>query len=538
MCGIFYVNGGTLTLKELKTAMNKIKHRGPDNTKSVPSLKRYDSETYKNLQLFPFFGFHRLAIHGLNENGDQPLSKHNSVLICNGEIYNYKSLATMFTSEDYSDKSDCEIILDLYTQLPNTFCNLLDGVYSFVLHNFNTDTVFAARDPIGVRPLFYGYIQESICFASEAKALVDICEFVKEFPPGHYYNNKKFVCYAEPKVSYERAINHCSYETLKHLLISAVEKRLDSERPVGFFLSGGLDSSLVCSISSRLLQKQIHTFSIGISEHSPDIINARKVASHIGSKHTEIYFSTEEALNCLENVIYQLESYDCTTIRASVPMYIMSKYVSENTDFKVILSGEGADELFGGYLYFHNAPSVQEFHNETQHLLANVHKYDVLRADRCTAGHGLELRVPFFDKTLRNYVNNMNPNFKLPKDNMEKKVLRDAFANDDYLPYTVLYRQKNGMSDAVGYNWVDFIRNYANSVFSDEEFRIQTEKYDSNPPVSKEELYYRQIYDKYYKKIDFLPHIWRPKYTTILDPSAAMLEVFNDTTQQHEQSVS
>jgi asparagine synthase (glutamine-hydrolysing) len=212
----------------------------------------------------------------------------------------------------------------------------------------------------------------------------------------------------------------------------------------------------------------------------------------------------------------------------------MSKYVSENTDFKVILSGEGADELFGGYLYFHNAPSDEEFHNETQHLLSYVHKYDVLRADRCTAGHGLELRVPFFDKSFRNYINHIHPMFKRPRNGMEKYILRKAFDIENYLPESILYRQKNGMSDAVGYTWVDFIRNYANKQIDDASYEAEIsvrKLYTKNPPVSKEELMYRKIYEKFYGNIDLLPHVWRPKYTDVLDPSAKMLKEFCDVTQ-------
>ena len=534
MCGIVFIQGVT-DPGVLRKAHKLIMHRGPDNTKTIPSLKCYNTEEYLNMTFDPFFAFHRLAIHGLSSEGDQPLVKHDCTLVCNGEIYNYKALASTFVqSEDYTNKSDCEIILDLYSQIENKsmLCNLLDGVFAFVL--LGKDGLFCARDPIGVRPLFYGYANNKICFASEFKVLKDICTDISEFPPGHYYANGNFVRYATLDVDYHLANEQCSFETLRHLLISAVEKRLDSERPVGFFLSGGLDSSLVCAIASRTMNTPIHTFSIGIDD-SPDLKNAKLVADHIKSIHTEIRFTSDEALAVLEDVIYQLESYDCTTIRASVPMYIMSKYVAKNTDFKVILSGEGADELFGGYLYFHNAPSDEEFHNETQRLLSHVHKYDVLRADRCTAGHGLELRVPFFDKALRNYVNYIVPQFKRPVKNMEKYILRKSFEADNYLPAEVLYRQKNGMSDAVGYTWVDFIRNYAESHVSDTDMQ---KIYENNSPVSKEEYMYRQIYEKFYGSIDLLPHIWRPKYTNILDPSAKMLsELFNDTTQQYEQIV-
>jgi len=511
------LNEFSMNIFNFTNALEKSKHRGPDNTK----WKIIDDN---------FFGFHRLAIHGLTEIGDQPLSKSNTTVICNGEIYNYKELADSFQFGSYMNKSDCEIIIDLIQRNVNVYniANLLDGVFAFVLvHN---NEIFAARDPIGVRPLFYGYNGDKICFASEIKSLLEICDeySIKEFPPGHYFSSSTKVIqkYTESKVDFTSAVYGASHPTLQNLLISAVEKRLDSERPIGFFLSGGLDSSLIASIGTRLLNKKIHTFSIGIKDpenniDSPDLIAARTVAKYLDSNHTEIYFTIPEALEALETVIYQLESYDCTTIRASVPMYILSKYVKENTDIRVILSGEGADELFGGYLYFHNAPNNRMFHEETQHLLENVHKYDVLRADRCTAGNGLELRVPFFDKAFRNYINHIDPEFKKTK--LEKQILRDSFK--DFLPESILYRQKNGMSDAVGYNWIDSMRKYTNKI-PDQVYTDARKKYPKNEPQSKEELFYRNIYSKFYTNIDNLPHIWRPKYTDILDPSAKLLNQF------------
>lgn len=513
MCGIFFVNNAS---QSYHNEGNLISHRGPDNTRDLLIINE------------GYFQFHRLAIHGLTVEGDQPLQKHDCILMCNGEIYNYKLLSQYTSHDNYNKKSDCEIILDLYQHIGCmlTLCNMLDGVFAFVLKDLKNNDVFAARDPIGVRPLFYGYMENgSVCFSSEMKSLVQICTSIKEFPPGSFYYNGKFTKYINLTVKSTDAINHCSYETLRNLFIAAVEKRLDSERPVGFFLSGGLDSSLVCAVSSKLMGKQIHTFSIGIKdpitgEDSPDMINARKVAEYINSKHTEIYFTTEQALSEVENVIYQLESYDCTTIRASVPMYLLSKYVAQNTDFKVILSGEGADELFGGYLYFHKAPSLNEFQDETQRLLEYVHKYDVLRADKCTAGNGLELRVPFFDKELRNYVSHVHPIMK--QTTLEKEILRDSFKG--YLPESVRIRQKNGMSDAVGYSWVDFMRKHADSQITDTEFTNCN--ITPNKPLSKEELYYRKIYEKYYPGISHLPHIWRPKYTDVVDPSARLLDNF------------
>ena len=362
--------------------------------------------------------------------------------------------------------------------------------------------------------------------ASELKSINKYCVDVKPFPPGHYYvkmenQEGKFYKYIKSKVPYNMVYNSYSKCVIKGLLESAVNKRLSSERPIGFFLSGGLDSSLIAGIGNKLLGKKVTTFSIGTDGNSPDLMYARKVASYLNTDHHEIIFKVEEGIKALKEVIYHLESYDCTTIRASVPMYLMSKYVKENTDIKVILSGEGADELFGGYLYLHNAPDEESFYEETQLLLKNISNYDVLRADRCTSGNGLELRVPFLDKDLVDYVNNVDPKYKKTK--IEKLILREAF-DDGMIPKEVLYRQKNGMSDAVGYSWVDFMRKYCNDNISE----WNPEKYTMNKPVGKEEYVYREIYTQFFGKTEFLTHIWRPKYTSILDPSATLLKVFNN----------
>lgn len=507
MCGILFLQNQK---EEMKNELKSIGHRGPDNSK-VKITKKGN-----------MFGFNRLSIHNMNENGNQPFEKNDITLICNGEIYNYLDLAKYCSDEDYSNKSDCEIILDIYKEKGIEVCNYLDGDFAFVLEDDKGD-IFAARDPIGVRPLFFGYKNESneIVFASEIKAIKDLCKSVEVFPPGHYYYKSKFEQYINLNVPFEKAINGYSRDTLKYMLMSSVEKRLTSERPIGFFLSGGLDSSLIASLGKIALNKQITTFSIGIND-SPDLKYARKVAKFLDSNHHEVKFTTTEALNALEEVIYHLESYDCTTIRASVPMYLLSKYVKENTNIKVLLSGEGADELFGGYLYFHKAPTLKEFHEETQRLLENVHNYDVLRADRCTSAHGLELRVPFFDKCFIKYVSEIDPLFKKTK--MEKQILRDSFMKY-YLPEEVLNRQKNGMSDAVGYEWVDFIRDFAEKQYT-EKYSWNPAKYVVNTPTSKEEYYYREIYNKLFPKNNFIKHIWRPKYTNILDPSAKLLPEF------------
>ena len=506
MCGIWFSKAYN------KKFSYKIQHRGPDST-VMTTVK-------DNL-----FVFHRLSINDMSTNGNQPMKVNDSVLMCNGEIYNHKFLRSYLPNSKFISDCDCEPIVHMIDSGVHMFkiCNSLDGVFSFVA--MKGDIVYAARDPIGVRPLFYGIDSSdgSLTFCSEVKGLQDFCEYVAEFPKGHYYTSidNKFHKYHDVKEVSKQFLPY-SAQTLKAILESAVQKRLMSERPVGFFLSGGLDSSLIAALGSKFLGK-IHTFSIGIGE-SPDLVAAKKVSDHIGSVHTEIKFTTNQALSILNEVITSLESYDCTTIRASVPMYILSEYVSKNTDFKVILSGEGADELFGGYLYFHNAPTTADFQAETLRLLDNVHSHDVLRADRCTASHGLELRVPFFDRALLSYVKSIDPMYKKPHE-IEKYILRYAFDGEDLLPKEILWRQKNGMSDAVGYSWVDFIKEYSSKHISDTEFENQKDLFQRNTPLTKEEYFYRKIYDAKFPQVDFLPHVWRPLWTNQTDPSATLLSV-------------
>ena len=507
MCGIWFAK------VHHKKNSALIQHRGPDTT----------TTTIHNEYAFVF---HRLAINDLTPDGNQPLCVNDTILMCNGEIYNHGFLKSELTNNvHFIGQSDCEPVVHMLdTNIDKKFiCNSLDGVFAIVA--MKGDVIFAARDPIGVRPLYYGIDSDdgSLAFASEVKGLQSFCEIIQEFPKGHYYTSEthKFHCYNKIASPVNDYISY-NPQTLKVLLESSVKKRLMSERPIGFFLSGGLDSSLISAIGAKYLG-QIETFSIGIGD-SPDLKAAKIVSDHIGSKHTEISFTAEEGLDILRKVIYSLETYDCTTIRASVPMYILSQYVSKNTNCKVILSGEGADELFGGYLFFHNAPSDQEFQNETLKLIDNVHAFDVLRADRCTASHGIELRVPFFDKALIQYVKSIHPKHKLVN-TIEKNILRLAFDDDEQLlPESILWRQKNGMSDAVGYSWVDFMKNHAEKTISDDIFISQSITFQKNKPLSKEELLYRNIYCSLFPTIDNLPYVWRPSWSSEIDPSATLLK--------------
>ena len=512
MCGISLIN-------ETKQEQIKlIQHRGPDETK-IHKCKISENATY-------VMGFHRLSINDLSENGSQPFVENDNAFVCNGEIYNHEILKQKYNMNDVKGGSDCEILYKMlvnrqeYRLTVNEICNELDGVFSFI--HVEKDHLIVARDPIGIRPLYSGMNKDTgeLEFASEIK-VISHCVNVKHFPPGHYWTRSEgFVNYTPlsyplfPKNDYKST-------DINILLTDAVKKRMMSDRPVGFFLSGGLDSSIIASIGSKLMYpKKIKTFSIGVKGYeSPDLKAAQKVAEYLNTEHHVYEFELEEAYEMIKKTIYHLESYDCTTVRASVPMYLLSKYVSENSDCKVILSGEGADELFGGYLYLHDAPTDDDFQKETIRLVKNVHQFDALRADRCTAANGLELRVPFFDKKFVEYVTNIKPIFKLNKTNwMEKTILRRAF--EGFLPDEILWRQKNGMSDAVGYSWVDYVRNTVCHT-------VGIENVDKNKPKTNEEMYYRKIYLDMFDNHDAMDAgIWRPLWTNEIDPSARKLTVF------------
>lgn len=481
MCGIFAVHG---TPKPMKVGI--IKHRGPDefNAKRVGKT---------------FFEFHRLAINGGPGPG-QPIEFADLSMVANAEIYNYIELG------GFPGESDCEVIPRLVAEhgLFRT-CEMISGDFAFVISD--GDNVWAARDRVGVRPLFWTRTGDAVAFASEAKALVQFGSKIEIFPPGHLYDSKlnSLVCWAPNYWDAPRLDTDADFVKghIQDLMFKAVDKRVhNTERPVGFFLSGGLDSSIVAALGKTCLGRTIKTFAVGLKD-SPDLLAARQMADHLKSDHTEVTFTVEEGLKVLKDVIWHLETFDTTTVRASVPMYILSKYIKENTDIRVVLSGEGSDELFGGYLYFHNAPTVEAFSHETMRLVRDVHLFDVLRADRTTAAHGLELRVPFFDRDLIDYVmDGFDPQLKMPKNGFEKHLLREAFSH--LLPHGITWRQKNGMSDAVGYSWVDALK-------------------------ATGEDYRKIFHDLFGKNMDHLsPYKWLPKWSDATDPSARTLPQFND----------
>lgn len=494
MCGIITLFGEHRIIPP-----ELLNHRGPDNYRSC-ILNKCRME------------FYRLCINDLTDAGMQPFVKNNTMFVCNGEIYNHR----LFKTGQEMSASDCEVVMNLIDKhgIEETL-EKINGDFAFVYRS--NDRFLAARDPVGVRPLFYTrYAKDSIAFASEVKALLFLKTKVHIFPPGHFYDSyiDDFVCYYRGYWG----VTMQEENVIKERLVNAVEERLNNtERDIGFLLSGGLDSSLIASIAQRKMGK-IKTFSIGL-EGSPDLEAARKVSKYLDTDHTEVTFTVEEGITVIPSVIRSLESYDTTTIRASVPMWLLCKYIKENTPCRYIFSGEGSDEVLGGYLYFHGAPSTEQFAYENMRRLKLIHQFDGLRADRCAGAHGLDLIVPFLDKNFIDCCMKVDQNLK--RDEIEKKILREAFVG--YLPDEVLWRQKDGMSDAVGTNWVEELKKFTETEVSDEMF--ESAKREHNTCLTKEEAYYRmQFWSMYGEEHDHLiSEIWRPKWTTITDPSARLL---------------
>lgn len=502
MCGIIALFG-----EEVDVSSYLLTHRGPDS---------YRTATIGRCRM----DFYRLSINDLTETGMQPfMDGRKSMLVCNGEIYNWKK----FKTGAEKGSSDCEILMPLIKDVGVMRALLqLSGDFAFAYSDGKH--IIAGRDPIGVRPLFYTrYDEGSIAFASEAKALLCLNSKINVFPPGHIYDSRigDFICYYNCYWHINKSLNTDYKDVLKKSLERAVHERLmTTERDIGFLLSGGLDSSLIASIASRKLGR-IKTFSIGL-EGSPDLEAARKVAEYLNTEHTEVTFTTDEGIAHMNDVIRSIESYDTTTVRASIPMWLLCKYIKKNTNCRYIFSGEGSDELLGGYLYFHNAPGVEEFAAENMRRLKLIHQFDGLRADRCAGAHGLDLIVPFLDKEFINVCMTLNQNYK--RLGIEKQMLREAF--DGYLPDEILWRQKDGMSDAVGTGWVGKIRNYAEEEIDDCDFKLTCQRSRGhNTPLTKEEAMYRQIFWNYFGNDSdhLISEIWRPKWTTITDPSARLL---------------
>lgn len=524
MCSIMaYCSDGT-AFELFKTAFDKTVSRGPDDSNIV--------YTGKGL-----LGFHRLAIMGMHPEGMQPFELDGSYVVCNGEIYGFERIKQILQKKGYSFQSgsDCEILLPLYMEYGTAMFRMLDAEFALILFDGRENKFIAARDPIGIRPLYYGYdAAGSIVFASEAKNLVGICDKITPFPPGHYYEDGKFICYRD--ISAVQKVCHDDLETVcRHIrekLITGIRKRLIADAKVGFLLSGGLDSSLVCAVAQKYSDKPIRTFAIGMSEDAIDLKYAKEVADYIGSEHTEIYMTPEDVIYSLETVIALLGTYDITTIRASIGMYLVCKAIHEQTDIRVLLTGEISDELFG-YKYTDFAPSAEEFQKEAVKRIQELHMYDVLRADRCISVNSLEARVPFGDLDFVEYVMSIDPEMKLNKYGKGKYLLRHAFEGD-YLPQSILYREKAAFSDAVGHSMVDYLKEYAESRYTDAEFEEKCLAYEHARPFTKESLLYREIFEKHYPgQSEMIVDFWMPNKTwegcNVNDPSARVLANYGDS---------
>lgn len=524
MCGILAILGSTEDAPELRGRALKlsrsIRHRGPDwNGIFLHQANGHCQES-------SVLAHERLAIVDL-ENGAQPLHNETQTLVLcvNGEIYNHLEVRRDF-QENYKflTNSDCECIIPLYEKFGTNFVNLLDGKFAFVIYNTETRSYLAARDPIGVCSLYAGWHHNgAICFASEMKALED-CTLVREFPPGHYFSREEgdFRRWYNPVWLDESYLptNKVDYDLLRKTLEASVIKRMMADVPYGVLLSGGLDSSIIAAIASRFRDQQIVgkpaygytstnllTFSIGL-EGSPDLAWAKKVANHIKSDHHSFTFTVEEGIDALVDVIHHIETYDVTTVRASIPMFLMARRIKA-MGIKVVLSGEGSDEIFGGYLYFHKAPSSVEFHNELIRKVKALSNYDCLRANKSTAAWGVEARVPFLDKNFLDVVLNIDATYKMiskgdARDNgestIEKHILRKAFDVEDYLPSDILWRQKEQFSDGVGYNWIDGLKDYANKQITDKQLTMAPIIYTYNTPTTKEAYLYRRVFDSMFGK--------------------------------------
>lgn len=517
MCSIMGYCGKGAALELFKKGFDETISRGPDMSKII--------DTGDGL-----LGFHRLAIMGLSENGMQPFSLNGSHVVCNGEIYGFEKIKKELSKKyEFVSGSDCEILLPMYFEYGTDMFRMLDAEFALIIYDGEKGKYIAARDPIGIRPLYYGYDKSgTIVFASEPKNLVVICDKIMPFPPGHFYKDGKFICYRD--MTEVKSVCKDDLETVcKNIhdkLVKGIEKRLVADAKVGYLLSGGLDSSLVCAIAARKSDKPIKTFAIGMNEDAIDLKYAKQVADYIGSDHTEVIITKDDVLSSLEHVIKLLGTYDITTIRASMGMYLLCKYIHENTDIRVLLTGEISDELFG-YKYTDFAPSAEAFQKESQKRIRELHMYDVLRADRCISVNSLEARVPFGDLDFVEYVMSVDPEKKINVYNKGKYLLRHAFEGD-YLPHDILYREKAAFSDAVGHSMVWYLKDKAKKFYTDKEFEEKRKKYTHAVPFTKESLLYREIFEKYYPgQSDMIVDFWMPNKDwegcDVDDPSARVL---------------
>lgn len=544
MCSIIGCTGkAERTL--VREALSKTESRGPDAERIIETRSGW-------------LGFNRLSIMGLSEAGMQPFiyGDHETLesgdwqregvcpkearflLVCNGEIYGFRKMRKDLEAKGHRfiSGSDCEILPALYAEYGTSMFGMLDAEFACVLYDVQEDSYIAARDPIGIRPLYYGKLPDgSYVFASEPKNLTSLTRHVRPFPPGHYFKGGEFVRYRDISAVKEIAKGGIDEITknIHDLLIKGVEKRLDSDAPVGFLLSGGLDSSLVCGIAAKLTDKPIETWAIGMDIDAIDLKYAREVADFIHSNHHEVIISEKDVVGAVDPVIRALGTYDITTVRASIGMYLVCKAIHESSDIRVILTGEISDEIFG-YKYTDFAPNAEEFQKEAEKRIREIHMYDVLRADRCISVNSLEARVPFGDLNFVEYCMSIDPELKMNRYGKGKYLLRKAFEKDALIPDSILWREKAAFSDAVGHSLKNDLEELADKTYSDAAYEEGVRKYSHARPFTKESLMYRDIFEKYYPgQSEMVKDFWMPNKNwegcDVSDPSARFLSNYGDS---------
>jgi asparagine synthase (glutamine-hydrolysing) len=560
MCGIVCAFELKQKAEDLRPRLlkmsKKVRHRGPDWSGIHCEEKA-------------ILAHERLAIVDPT-SGKQPLYSEDgkTILAINGEIYNHRTIRKAYEGKyNFKTQSDCEVILALYKEKGTEFLDDLNGIFGFALYDSVKDEYLIARDHMGIIPLYMGRDQNGTFYvASELKALEGVCTTIELFPPGHYLSSKdgKLVKWYNREWTDYDAVkdNETSIDDLRDALDAAVKRQLMSDVPYGVLLSGGLDSSVTSALAKKYAQKrietddesaawwpQLHSFAVGLKD-SPDLAAAKKVADYIGTVHHEVLFTIQEGLDAIRDVIYQLETYDITTVRASTPMYLMARAIKA-MGIKMVLSGEGADELFGGYLYFHKAPNAEEFHKETVRKLSKLHMYDCLRANKSLAAWGIEGRVPFLDKEFIDVAMRLNPKDKMiTAEHMEKWVIRKAF--EDYIPKEVCWRQKEQFSDGVGYSWIDTLKAMVSEQVSDEQLANAKYKFPTQTPKTKEEFYYRSIFAEHFPSeaaalsVPSVPSIacstpealaWDASFTSMNEPSGRAVSVHTKTTGKPKEEV-
>ncbi|MCR5282276.1 MAG: asparagine synthase B [Lachnospiraceae bacterium] len=548
MCSIMGYLGLGSEKKDFLEALEKTHSRGPDARRAIDTGNGY-------------LGFNRLSIMGLTDEGMQPFVFGNQstyllnqetgehfikdlpddwevALVCNGEIYGFRPLKQELEAKGYHfiSDSDCEILTALYREYSTDMFGKLDAEYALILYDRKKNSFVAARDPIGIRPLYYGITKDgSYVFASEPKNLMSLTDRILAFPPGHYFVDGQFVKYRDmSEVKTYLTDDMDTIATRIHdLLTEGVKKRLDADSPVGFLLSGGLDSSLVCGIAAKLLDKPLETWAIGMDIDAIDLKYARQVADYIHSNHHEVIITKQDVIDALPVVIKALGTYDITTIRASIGMYLLCKAIHERSDLRVILTGEISDEIFG-YKYTDFAPDAEAFQKESEKRIRELHMYDVLRADRCISVNSLEARVPFGDLDFVEYCMAIDPEKKLNTYNKGKYLLRHAFEKDALIPESILWREKAAFSDAVGHSLKDDLAEFAENSYTDAEFEAGILKYEHARPFTKESLLYRDIFETYYPgQSGMVVDFWMPNKEwegcNVSDPSARVLSNYGDS---------